>query len=61
MAAKKGLEVKVTLESPSKEKIREYRTQIRDIQKKIKEVIDDMYGGTPKIKKIIKRGPGLFL
>ena len=38
MAAKKGLEVKVTLESPSKEKIREYRTQISDIQKKIKEV-----------------------
>ena len=34
---------------------------LKEAKKKIKEVIDDMYGGTPKIKKIIKRGPGLFL
>jgi ribosome maturation protein Sdo1 len=34
---------------------------LKEAKKKVQEVIDDMYGGTPKIKKIIKRGPGLFL
>ena len=34
---------------------------LKEAKKKVQKVIDDMYGGTPKIKKIIKRGPGLFL
>jgi hypothetical protein len=34
---------------------------LKEAKKKIQTVIDDMYGGTPKVKKIIKRGPGLFL
>ena len=34
---------------------------LKEAKKKVQEVIDDMYGGTPKVKKIIKRGPGLFL
>ena len=34
---------------------------LKEAKRKIQEVIDDMYGGTPKVKKIIKRGPGLFL
>jgi len=34
---------------------------LKEAKRKIQEVIDDMYGGSPKVKKIIKRGPGLFL
>ena len=34
---------------------------LKEAKVKIQEVIDDMYGGTPKVKKIVKRGPGLFL
>ena len=34
---------------------------LKEAKKKIKEAIDEDYGGTPKIKKIVKRGPGLFL
>ena len=34
---------------------------LKEAKLKIKEVIDDMYGGTPKVKKIVKRGPGLFM
>jgi hypothetical protein len=34
---------------------------LKEAKVKIREVIDDMYGGTPKVKKIVKRGPGLFL
>ena len=33
---------------------------LKEAKKKIQEVIDDMYGGTPKVKKIVKRGPGFF-
>ena len=33
---------------------------LKEAKVKIREVIDDMYGGTPKVKKIVKRGPGLF-
>ncbi len=32
----------------------------KEARVKIQEVIDDMYPGTTKIKKIVKRGPGLF-
>jgi hypothetical protein len=32
----------------------------KEARKKIQEVIDDMYPGFTKIKKIVKRGPGLF-
>jgi hypothetical protein len=34
---------------------------LKQAKRKIQEVIDDMYCGIPKVKKIIKRGPGLFL
>ena len=34
---------------------------LKEAKKKVQEVIDHMYCGTPKVKKIIKRGPGLFL
>ena len=34
---------------------------LKEAKREIQEVIDDMYGGSPKVKKIIKRGPGLFL
>ena len=33
---------------------------LKEAKKKIQEAIDDMYGGTPKVKKIVKRGPGFF-
>ena len=32
----------------------------KDARTKIQEVINDMYPGNTKIKKILKRGPGLF-
>ena len=32
----------------------------KDARTKIQEVINDMYPGNTKIKKIVKRGPGLF-
>jgi hypothetical protein len=34
---------------------------LKEAKKKIQEAIDDMYGGTPKVKKIVKRGPGFFV
>jgi len=34
---------------------------LKEAKKKIQEEIDNVYGGIPKVKKIIKRGPGLFL
>ncbi len=33
---------------------------LKEAKRKIQEVIDDMYCGIPKVKKIVKRGPGLF-
>ena len=33
---------------------------LKEAKTKIKEVINDMYPGNTKIKKIVKRGPGLF-
>ena len=32
----------------------------KDARTKIQEVINDMYPGNTKIKKVVKRGPGLF-
>ena len=34
---------------------------LKQAKRKIQQEIDDVYGGIPKVKKIIKRGPGLFL
>ena len=33
---------------------------LKQAKKKIQEVINEWYGGTPKVKKIVKRGPGFF-
>ena len=33
---------------------------LKEAKTKIKEVINDMYPGNTKIKKVVKRGPGLF-
>ena len=32
----------------------------KEARTKIQEVINDMYPGNTKIKKVVKRGPGLF-
>ena len=51
----------IKIDSQTLEEIDVEARSLKEAKKKVQEVIDDMYCGTPKVKKIIKRGPGLFL
>ena len=51
----------IKIDSQTIEEIDVEASSLKEAKKKIQEEIDNDYGGIPKIKKIIKRGPGLFL
>ena len=51
----------IKIDRQSTEEIDVEARSLKEAKKKIQKEIDDVYGGIPKVKKIIKRGPGLFL
>ena len=51
----------IKIDSQTLEEIDVDARSLKEAKKKVQEEIDNDYGGIPKVKKIIKRGPGLFL
>jgi hypothetical protein len=51
----------VKFDKSSIEEVDVQAASLKEAKQKIKEVLANDYGGNPKITKIIKRGPGLFL